>query len=164
MIPLLVTGAVSLASNVIEAWKAHAEQTALTKAINGPDFQASLKAATTQATAATAAAEKQKEVALPGDIQSVTRQILQSPDVQSIARANASSVNLEFNSNGDLFAAQPGGALRRIVVSPEVRQQLQALNGTLRQQPASAGNAGMAKVEGEAGGGRLAVQVKLTAV
>jgi len=36
MIPLLVTGAVSLASNVMDAWKAHAANVAMTEAAKVP--------------------------------------------------------------------------------------------------------------------------------
>ena len=161
MIPLIAAGAVSLASDVIGAWKAHAENAAATQAANSASFQESLKTAATQLAGA---AQQQKEQALPGDLQSVTRQIMQSPDVQSIARGNTSaSVNLQFNANGDLFASQPGGGLRRIVVGPEVRQQLQQLNDTMRHSAAGS-YSGVARIDAEIASSHLPVQVNLAAV
>jgi len=161
MIPLIAAGAVSLASNVIDAWKAHAETTANAQAAKNADFQKSLKTAAAELSAAT---EKQKQQALPADLQSVTQQITQAPDFQSLARSSSTgSVNLQFNSNGDLFASQPGGGMRRIVVGTNVQQQLQQLNGTLRNSTAG-GHPGRAQVETELASSHLPVQVNLSAV
>ena len=161
MIPLIAAGAISLVSNVADAWKAHAESLAAAKAAKSADFTQSLKAATAQSAAAI---EQQKELALPGDLQSVTGQILQSPDVQSMARANpTATVNLQFNSNGDLFASQTSGGVRRITVSPDLRQQLQQLNGTLLS-PGATAYSGVAHVSGQIGSSHLPVQVNLAAV
>jgi hypothetical protein len=161
MIPLIVSGAVSLASDAISAWKAHVENTEISKAANSADFQQALKTAATQlATTAT----QQKEQALPGELQSATQQILLSPEVQSMARANPSgSVSLQFNSNGDLFASQVGGGLRRITVGPDVQQQLQELNETMRS-PGAGPNAGAAHFSAEIASSHLPVQVNLTAI
>ena len=157
MIPLLVAGAVSLTSNVIDAWKAHAANTSMAEAAKGADFQKTMKAAA-------AAAEHQQQMAILGEVQSVTRQLLESPDVRSMARINPSaSVNVQFNSNGDLYASQPGGGLRRIAVSADVQQQLQQLNGALRD-PAAAAYKGVVQSSGEIAGSHLPVTVSLTAV
>ena len=161
MIPLLVAGAVSLTSDIVDAWKAHAATTAVAQAAKGADFQNTLKAAATQATAAAALQQQQ---AIPSEVQSVTRQILQSPDVQSMARTNPSaSVSVQFNSNGDLFASQPGGGLRRIMVGPDVQQELQQLNGALRS-PAAAAYRGVVQSNGTVSGSHLPVTVSLAAV
>jgi len=161
MIPLLVAGAVSLTSNVIDAWKTHAANVATAEAAKGADFQKTMKAAAAEASAAT---ERQQQAAIPGEVQSVTRQILDSPDVRSMARSNPSaSVNVQFNSNGDLYASQPGGGLRRITVSADVQQQLQQLNSALRD-PAAAAYKGVAQSSGEIAGSHLPVTVRLVAV
>jgi hypothetical protein len=157
MIPLLVTGAIGLASDAISAYQAHSQSVAITQAANSADFQASLKAA---ATKLATAAEAQKEKALPADLQAVTQQILQSPDIESMAHANPSAtVNLQFNSNGDLYVSQPGGGMRQMMVGPDVRQQLQQLDATMH-------TAGIpsAQVNGEIASARLPVQVNLAAV
>jgi len=172
MIPLIVAGAVSLVSNVADAWKAHAESVAAAKAANpatgangtdaakGAGFQQSLKNAAAQL----AATEEQKEKALPADIQSVTGQIFQSSNVQSMARTSPSgTVNLQFNSSGDLFASQTNGAMRRIAVSPDLRQQLQQLNGTLLS-PGAAAYHGVAHANARITSRQLPVQVNLAAV
>ena len=157
MIPLIVSGAIGLASDAISAYQAHAQSVAVSQAANSADFQASLK---TAATKLATAAELQKEKALPADLQAVTQQILQSPDIQSMAHANPSAtVNLEFNSNGDLFASQPGGGTRQLVVGPDVRQQLQQLDATMRTS-----GAGTAHLSEEIASVRLPVQVNLAAV
>jgi hypothetical protein len=168
MIPLIVAGAVSLASNVVDAWKAHADTTAATKAAKTADFQQALKIASTQSATASAqlaaASAQQQQQALPANIQSVTGQILQSPDIQSMARANPSAtVNLQFNANGDLFATQTSGAMRRIAVTPDLRQQLQQLNSALRS-PAAASYSGAAHVSAQITSRQLPVQVNLAAV
>jgi hypothetical protein len=156
MIPLLVTGAISLATNAISAYQAHAQGVAESQAANSADFQASLKAA---ATKLAVAAQQQKEKALPADLQSVTQQILQSPDIQSMAHSNPSAtVNLQFNSSGDLYASQPGGGLRQLLVSPDVRQQLQQLDATMH----TAGTT-TAHLSEEIASVRLPVQVNLAA-
>jgi len=157
MIPLIVSGAVSLASDAISAYQAHSQSVAVTQAANSADFQASLKAA---ATKLAAAAELQKEKALPADLQAVTQQILQSPDIQSMAHANPSAtVNLQFNSNGDLFASQPGGGMRELVVGPDIRQQLQQINATMRNS-----GTGAAHLNEEISSVHLPIQVNLAAV
>jgi hypothetical protein len=157
MIPLIVSGAIGLASDAIQAYQAHSQSVAIAKEVNSADFQASLKAADAKAAAAT---EQQKQQALPADLQAVTQQILQSPDIQSMAHANPSAtVNLQFNSNGDLFASQPGGGTRQLVVGPDIRQQLQGLDATMR----TSGNS-TAHLNEEIASVHLPVQVNLAAV
>lgn len=157
MIPLIVSGAIGLASDAINAYQAHSQSVAIEKAANSAEFQASLKAATTKLAAAT---EQQKQQALPADLQAVTQQILQSPDIQSMAHANPSaSVNLQFNSNGDLFASQPGGGTRQLVVGSDIRQQLQGLDATMR-----ASGAGTAHLSEEIASVHLPIQVNLSAM
>ena len=159
MIPLIVAGAVSLTSSVVDAWKAHSENMAATKAAKTADFLSTLKTATTQAVAPT---ELQKQQALQGGLQTVTQQILQSPDVQSLAQTGSTaSVNLQFNSNGDVFASQPGGSVRQISVAPDVRQQLQQLNGAMHQTP---GFPAATQFTAQLGSNHLPVQVSLAAV
>ena len=160
MIPLVAAGAVSLVSSIASTWKAHAESAAAAKAAKGADFQKTLSTAAAQATAAT---EQQKAQALPADLQTVAQQLLQVPDVQSMARGNpGAGVSLQFTASGDLFASQAGG-LRRITVTPQVQQELQQLNGTMRSAAAGA-NGGVAHVTGEIASGHVPVQMNLAAV
>jgi hypothetical protein len=173
MIPLLVTGAVSLAGNLIDAWKARSDTTAATQAIQSADFQQSLNAAVKQATATD---EAQKQQALPGELQSVTTEILNSPDVRSMARySSTSSLNLNFNSNGDVFATTSTGKLRQIMVNTDIRQQLQQINSTMQTmsstaRPASNGSMGTAAaartahMNGEIASLKLPVELNLTAI
>jgi hypothetical protein len=161
MIPLLITGAVSLAGDVVQAWKTHSDNLALSKAVNGADFQQSLN---TAATKAVAAAQQQQAAAMPGEIHSVAQQILQSPQMQSMAHASPSaSINLQFNSSGALFATQAGGGVRQIAVNPEVQQELQQLNSAMRRSSAGA-YSGATQVAGQVGAGHVPVMVNLAAV
>jgi hypothetical protein len=157
MIPLIVSGAIGLATDAIHAYQAHSQNVAIEKAANSAEFQASLKAATTKITAA---AEQQKQQALPADLQAVTQEILQSPDIQSMAHSNLSAaVNLQFNSNGDLFASQPGTRTRQLVVGPDIRQQLQDLDATMRTSGTST-----AHLSEQIASMHMPVQVNLAAV
>ena len=160
MIPLIAAGAVSIATDVVGAWKAHAETAAMTQAAKSADFQASLK---TAATKLAAAAELKKQQSLPADLKAVTQEILQAPDVQSMAHASPSAtVNLSFDANGNLYAPQTGGGVRQIMVGPDVRQQLQQLNATMHSAGAGP-NAGTAHVNAEIASIHLPVQVNLAA-
>jgi len=161
MIPLIVSGAVALASDAIDAWKTHAENTAVAKAANSVDFQEALK---TAAAKAAAAAQQQKLQAMPADLKTVTQEILAAPDVRSMAHSSATaSVNLQFNANGDLFAPQTGGGLREIMVGPDIRQQLQQLNATMKS-PGAGLIASTAHVNAEISSIQMPVQVNLAAV
>ena len=171
MIPLIAAGAVSIAGNIVDAWKAHAQNVAATKAEQTASFQDSLKAAATNAVSAAqqaaAAAQQQSAQALPGTLQSVEQQILQSPDVQSLAHLSPNStLSLQFNANGDLFSAQPGGGLRPVTIGQDVRQQLQQLNGTMRSPAAGAAGVvgGVARFNTQIASSRQSVQVSLAAV
>jgi hypothetical protein len=159
MIPLIASGAAYLASDVIDAWKTHAESAAASKAVNSADFQEALKAA---ATKISAAAQVQKQRALPGDLKAATEEILQSPDIQSMAHSNPSAtINLDFNSKGELFAPQPNGGVLEIMVGPDLRQQLQQLNVTMLTPGAGTGTA---HLNAEINSIHLPVQVNLSAV
>jgi hypothetical protein len=158
MIPLIAAGAVSLANNVVEAWKNHADNVAAAKAAtqvtNSASFQDALKTAATQAITT---AQQQSAQALPGQVQSVTQQALQNPALQSMARtAPGGAIKLQFNANGDLSAVQPNGTLSGVNVSQDVRQQLQQINSALK----ASGNA--AQVSTSLAGSP--VHVTLTAV
>jgi cell division protein FtsX len=161
MIPLIVSGAVSLASDVVDAWKTHAANTAAAKAANSPEFQEALKTAAAKAAAAT---QQQKLQAMPTDINTVTQEILAAPDVRSMAHSSpTASVNLQFNANGDLFTPQTNGGMRQIMVGPDVRQQLQQLNATMKS-PGTGLIASTAHVNAEISSIRMPVQVNLAAV
>jgi hypothetical protein len=149
MFPLIIPAAVSLAN------------VAITKAVSGADFQQSLN---TAAARAVTAAQEQQAAAMPGQIHTVAQQILQAPDVQSMARTSPSaSVNLQFNSSGALFATQAGGGVRQLAISPEVRQELQQLNNVMRHSAVGAYGS-TAQVAGQIGSSQVPVQVTLAAV
>jgi len=161
MIPLIIPGAISIASDVIDAWKAHSQNVAAAKAVNSADFQQSLKTAATQLAAN---AMQQSQAAIPGEVQTTAKELLQAPGVQSMARTSPyGSVNLEFNSSGDVFASQANGAMRRIMVSPEVQQQLQQLNAAMRSSAAGAYGS-VAHVSGQIASNHMPVQMNLAAV
>jgi hypothetical protein len=160
MIPLLVTGAISIASNVADAWKAHEANIAATNVAKSGDFQKTLKAAATQLAAAT---QRQQQVAIPSEAQAATASVLQSPEVQALERANPGTpVTVQFNSSGDAFVSKTGGTLHQIIVPPEVQQQLQQLNSALRS-PAAAAYRGMVQGTGNIYGSPQTVGVNLVA-
>jgi hypothetical protein len=164
MIPLLVTGAVSLASDAIHAWQEHSATAAATKAVgqaaNSADFQASLKDAATKLAAAN---QQQQVAAAPGELKAATEEILQSPGMQTMARYSANgTVNLQFDSSGNVFASTVGGKPRAVNVSTDVRQQLSQLNALMRTPQAGLGNT--AVMTEQLTSSHLPVQVSLSAV
>jgi predicted membrane-bound mannosyltransferase len=160
MIPLLIPAAVGLASDVVDAWKQHAANTAAAQTVNGPAFQQALKTATAQAAAMQQQAVTQ---ALPGELQSVTQQLLKTPDVQSIARSGTSgSVNLQFDGSGNVSATQVGGGSRSIVVSADLKAQLQQLNSEMHSA-AGAAYHGVAHMSAKIASNNMPVQLNLMA-
>ena len=160
MIPLIVTGAVSLASDVVEAWKEHTATAAVNQAANSADFQASLKDA---ATKIAATAEQQQVAAAPGELKAVAEQILQGPQVQSMARISPNgAVSLQFDSSGNVTASTTGGKPRQILVGADARQQLQQLNALMRNPQAGLGST--AVMTGEIASAHLPIQVSISAV
>lgn len=138
MLPLLIPGIVSLANNAVEAWKTHGANKVAAQTAQGAEFQEALnKATATAATQLTALAAKQQAEQFSGQVETLTRQILQTPEVQAHTRGG-SVQDFKIDKNGNLFVLQPGGGLQRIPVSAEGQARVDQLNALQRAQPATA--------------------------
>lgn len=137
MIPLLITGAVSLASTALDAWQKAGEA----KIAASQQQQPQVKFDDLLSKAGFATASQFVYGTQPAMNQDatrgLTRSLLQAPELQTaLARGGWPQDScVRINANGDISMSSPGGASQNFTVGPQtralalqVRQALGALN------------------------------------
>jgi hypothetical protein len=142
MIPLLIPGAISLASSAIDAWHNAA---AAKKA--APLQQPQVNFADLLKKAGMAGAPQQ--ALPPGQLNILASQFLQSPEMQAALHGSAGSqpVGVGIAADGTASVPVPGGGCRNLVLSPQTQalaQQLRQALGTLNQQQLTVQSGGSA--------------------